>query len=129
MYKRQAKTKATCWLVNTGWSGGAYGVGSRMKIGHTRALIRAALAGNLKSAPTKKDPIFGLAVPESCAEVPAEVLNPRNTWSDKGSYDETAKKLTHSFATVSYTHLDVYKRQPSRGARVRRRGQRPRLAD
>ena len=96
--ERIAKTKATCWLVNTGWSGGAYGVGSRMKIGHTRALIRAALAGNLKSAPTKKDPIFGLAVPESCAEVPAEVLNPRNTWSDKGSYDETAKKLTHSFA-------------------------------
>ncbi|MGA3305583.1 MAG: phosphoenolpyruvate carboxykinase [Stellaceae bacterium] len=95
--ERIAKQKATCWLVNTGWSGGAYGVGSRMKIGHTRALIRAALAGTLKSAPTKKDPIFGLAVPENCGEVPAEVLNPRNTWSDKGAYDETAKKLTHSF--------------------------------
>src|ERR1700691_1682819 len=95
--ERIAKQKATCWLVNTGWSGGAYGVGSRMKIGHTRALIRAALAGTLKSAPTKKDPIFGLAVPDNCGEVPAEVLNPRNTWSDKGAYDETAKKLTHSF--------------------------------
>jgi phosphoenolpyruvate carboxykinase (ATP) len=95
--ERIAKQKATCWLVNTGWSGGAYGVGSRMKIGHTRALVRAALAGTLKSAPTKKDPIFGLAVPENCGEVPAEVLNPRNTWSDKGAYDETAKKLTHSF--------------------------------
>jgi phosphoenolpyruvate carboxykinase (ATP) len=95
--ERIAKHKATCWLVNTGWSGGAYGVGSRMKIAHTRALVSAALAGTLKNAPVKKDPIFGLAVPESCGDIPANVLNPRNTWSDKGSYDETAKKLTHSF--------------------------------
>ncbi len=95
--ERIAKQKATCWLVNTGWSGGAYGVGSRMKIAHTRALVSAALAGSLKHAPVKKDPIFGLAVPESCGEVPANVLNPRNTWSDKGAYDETAKKLSHSF--------------------------------
>lgn len=95
--ERIAKHKATCWLVNTGWSGGAYGVGSRMKIAHTRALVSAALAGTLKHAPVKKDPIFGLAVPESCGEVPAHVLNPRNTWSDKGAYDETAKKLSHSF--------------------------------
>ncbi len=95
--ERIAKQKATCWLVNTGWSGGAYGVGSRMKIAHTRALVSAALAGTLKHAPVKKDPIFGLAVPESCGEVPANVLNPRNTWSDKGAYDETAKKLSHSF--------------------------------
>ena len=97
--ERIARHKATCWLVNTGWSGGAYGVGSRMKIAHTRALVKAALSGNLKSAPTRKESFFGLMVPESCGEVPAEVLNPRNTWSDKGSYDETARGLTKRFET------------------------------
>jgi phosphoenolpyruvate carboxykinase (ATP) len=68
-----------------------------MKIGHTRALVRAALAGTLKDAPVRKEPYFGLAVPESCGDVPAEVLNPRNTWSDKGAYDETARDLTKRF--------------------------------
>ncbi len=95
--ERIAQHKAQCWLVNTGWSGGAYGVGQRMKIGHTRALVRAALAGTLKDAPVRKEPYFGLAVPESCGDVPAEVLNPRNTWSDKGAYDETARDLTKRF--------------------------------
>ncbi|MDE2513997.1 MAG: phosphoenolpyruvate carboxykinase (ATP), partial [Alphaproteobacteria bacterium] len=97
--ERIAKHKATCWLVNTGWSGGAYGIGSRMKIAHTRALVRAVLAGTLKSVPTRQEAFFGLQVPESCGEVPAEVLNPRNTWADKGAYDQTARGLTKRFET------------------------------
>ena len=89
--------KTECWLVNTGWSGGAYGVGQRMKIQHTRTLVRAALAGALKDVPTKRDPFFGLNVPQACPGVPADVLNPRDTWSDKGTYDDTARELTKRF--------------------------------
>src|SRR5205809_549177 len=88
---------AQCWLVNTGWSGGTYGVGRRMPIAHTRALLRAALDGRLAAAPVRKEANFGLLVPESCPEVPNEVLDPRGTWSDKEAYDETARGLTHRF--------------------------------
>ncbi|MDR3516223.1 MAG: phosphoenolpyruvate carboxykinase [Azospirillaceae bacterium] len=88
---------ANCWLVNTGWSGGAYGTGQRMKIGYTRALIRAALEQNLAAAPHRRDPNFGLLVPESCADVPSEVLQPKNTWADKRAYDETAQVLAKRF--------------------------------
>jgi phosphoenolpyruvate carboxykinase (ATP) len=95
--ERVAKHKAQCWLVNTGWSGGAYGVGERMKIAHTRALVRAALAGTLKDVPVRKEPFFGLMVPESCGDIPANVLNPRMTWSDKNAYDETARHLSGRF--------------------------------
>jgi phosphoenolpyruvate carboxykinase (ATP) len=89
---------AQCWLVNTGWSGGTYGVGRRMPIAHTRALLRAALDGRLAGAPVRKDVNFGMFVPESCPEVPSEVLDPRGTWSDKKAYDETARELTRRFA-------------------------------
>ncbi|HWP71914.1 MAG TPA: phosphoenolpyruvate carboxykinase (ATP) [Gemmatimonadaceae bacterium] len=85
------------WLVNTGWSGGAYGVGSRMKLPHTRAMIRSVLSGELRGAKVEVDPIFGLAMPTTVKDVPAEVLNPRNTWSDKAAYDEQAKKLAEMF--------------------------------
>jgi phosphoenolpyruvate carboxykinase (ATP) len=88
-----AKHKVNSWLVNTGWSGGPYGVGSRMKIANTRAMVRAALDGSLASIPTQQDPIFGLHVPNSCPGVSAEVLNPRNTWKDKAAYDAKAKEL------------------------------------
>jgi len=97
--ERIAQHGAACWLVNTGWSGGAYGVGSRMKIAYTRALVRAALAGQLKDVPVRKEPFFGLHVPESCPEVPADVLMARNTWSDKSAYDQTARDLTKRFET------------------------------
>src|SRR5580693_9278620 len=89
---------AQCWLVNTGWSGGTYGVGRRMPIAHTRALLRAALDGRLAAAPVRTEANFGLLVPESCPEVPEEVLDPRGTWSDKKAYDETARELTRRFA-------------------------------
>lgn len=86
-----------CWLVNTGWSGGAYGVGQRMKISHTRAMVSAALDGRLAEVETAQDPNFGLHVPHSCPGVPAEVLTPRNTWADKETYDSTARDLASRF--------------------------------
>jgi phosphoenolpyruvate carboxykinase (ATP) len=95
--KQMGKHNAACWLVNTGWSGGAYGVGQRMKISHTRAMIRAILNGSLSQIETKPDPIFGVGVPVSCPEVPNEVLQPRNTWKDKEAYDRQAKDLARRF--------------------------------
>lgn len=95
--KKMAQHNATCWLVNTGWSGGPYGVGQRMKIGHTRAMIRAILNGSLADVETKPDPIFGVQVPVSCPDVPAEVLQPRNTWSDEDAYDRQAQDLARRF--------------------------------
>ncbi len=92
------KHGADCWLVNTGWSGGPYGVGSRMKIGHTRALINAALDGSLSKAEMRKDETFGFLVPKQVAGVPAEVLNPRDTWTDKAAFDAQVKKLAGLFA-------------------------------
>lgn len=95
--KQMAKHNAACWLVNTGWSGGPYGVGQRMKIGYTRAMIRAILNGSLAQVETVADPIFGVNVPVSCPEVPNEVLQPRNTWEDKDAYDRQAKDLARRF--------------------------------
>ena len=86
------------WLVNTGWTGGAYGTGHRMKLGHTRAMVRAALAGQLDKVATKVDPVFGLAVPTKIEGVPAEVLDARGTWKDAGAYDAQARKLAEMFA-------------------------------
>ncbi|MDN3565335.1 phosphoenolpyruvate carboxykinase [Paeniroseomonas aquatica] len=88
---------ADCWLVNTGWTGGAYGTGKRMSIKHTRALLRAALDGSLAKVEFETDPFFGLSIPKALPGVPAEVLNPRNTWADKSAYDRTAKDLVGRF--------------------------------
>src|SRR6476620_6908624 len=85
--------KANAWLVNTGWSGGAYGVGARMKLKLTRAIISAIHTGSLGQVKMERDPVFGFDVPTSCPGVPAEVLIPRNTWKDKVSYEATAAKL------------------------------------
>jgi phosphoenolpyruvate carboxykinase (ATP) len=85
------------WLVNTGWTGGAFGVGQRMKLSHTRAMVNAVLRGDLHSTPVNTDPIFGLQVPKHIAGVPDDVLNPRNTWKDKDAYDAQAKKLAGMF--------------------------------
>jgi phosphoenolpyruvate carboxykinase (ATP) len=94
---RIAKGGVRCWLVNTGWSGGAYGTGHRMPIAHTRALLRAALDGRLEGAPMRPDPTFGLLVPEACPDVPGELLQPRNAWADKGAYDTTAHEVARRF--------------------------------
>jgi phosphoenolpyruvate carboxykinase (ATP) len=92
-----ARHKARVWLVNTGWTGGPYGVGARMKIAYTRAMIRATLSGALDRVAYEKDPIFNLEVPASCPGVPSEVLKPRNTWANGADYDAQAKKLARMF--------------------------------
>jgi phosphoenolpyruvate carboxykinase (ATP) len=95
--KKIAEHNSAVWLVNTGWTGGPYGVGSRMKIAYTRAMINAALNGDLADVEFTKDPTFGVDIPASCPNVPAEVLTPRNTWQDKAAYDAQAKKLAGMF--------------------------------
>jgi len=85
------------WLINTGWSGGAYGTGSRMKLSLTRAMITAALNGELNNVAFEQHPIFGYQMPTTCPNVPAEILNPRNTWADKDAYDAQANKLGNMF--------------------------------
>ena len=85
------------WLVNTGWTGGPYGVGKRMNIEHTRAMVRAALAGELDHVEYENHPVFGFAVPTSCPGVPSDVLDPRNTWEDKAAYDAKAAELKAMF--------------------------------
>jgi phosphoenolpyruvate carboxykinase (ATP) len=88
---------AHCWLVNTGWVGGSYGVGKRISIRHTRALLRAALSGKLEDVKYTKDPIFGFLVPMSCPDVPNEVLSPASSWGDKKEYDRRYKDLAMRF--------------------------------
>ena len=89
--------EARVWLVNTGWSGGAYGVGSRMKLPYTRAMVQAALAGELDEVELVTDPVFGLRIPAEVPDVPSEILNPRDTWADGADYDVTAAKLAAMF--------------------------------
>ncbi|HEX7068889.1 MAG TPA: phosphoenolpyruvate carboxykinase (ATP) [Candidatus Limnocylindria bacterium] len=86
------------WLVNTGWTGGAYGAGKRMPIDHTRNMVRAALSGQLEDVEYETDPIFGFSVPTSVPGVPAEILRPRDTWSDAAAYDAMARELAGMFA-------------------------------
>ena len=95
--KKIAEHNSTCWLINTGWTGGPYGVGSRMKIAHTRAMVNAALDGELANVEYVEDPIFGIQIPTQCPNVPSEVLVPRNTWSDSEAYDAQAEKLAAMF--------------------------------
>jgi phosphoenolpyruvate carboxykinase (ATP) len=95
--ERIAKGGVTCWLVNTGWTGGKYGTGSRMPIKATRALLNAALDGSLNSAEFRKDPNFGFEVPVAVEGVDTAILDPRGTWADKADYDATAKKLVGQF--------------------------------
>jgi phosphoenolpyruvate carboxykinase (ATP) len=95
--ERIERHQSRVWLVNTGWTGGPYGVGKRMKIDYTRAMIRAALAGALDRVGYEKDPIFNLQIPESCPGVPTDVLRPRNTWSNGADYDAKAARLAAMF--------------------------------
>ena len=94
---RIAKHGVVCWLVNTGWTAGPYGVGHRMSLKHTRAMIRAALSGRLDDVPTRREPVFGLEVPNHVPGVPDAVLDQRNTWKDPAAYDAQAQKLTALF--------------------------------
>ncbi|MFC4076367.1 phosphoenolpyruvate carboxykinase (ATP) [Salinithrix halophila] len=105
--KKIERHHARVYLVNTGWSGGPYGTGSRMKLVHTRALVKAALDGSLEEAAFSPDPAFGLQVPNYCPDVPVELLLPRNTWSDPSAYDNKAKELAHRFQEnfTKFTHI------------------------
>jgi phosphoenolpyruvate carboxykinase (ATP) len=92
-----ARHGAKVWMVNTGWTGGPYGTGSRMKLAHTRSMVRAALAGALDGAKFVRDPVFGFEVPSAVPDVPGNVLVPRATWSDPAAYDAQARKLSTMF--------------------------------
>ncbi|MGH7604391.1 MAG: phosphoenolpyruvate carboxykinase (ATP) [Gemmatimonadaceae bacterium] len=89
--------RSTVWLINTGWSGGPYGIGKRMKLSHTRAMVQALLAGKLDNVTTEKEPSFGLEIPTEVDGVPSKVLNPRATWTDPAAYDAQARKLATMF--------------------------------
>ncbi len=95
--KKMEKHHVNVWLINTGWTGGPFGVGTRMKLKYTRAMITAALAGQLDAVPYAEHAIFGVAIPQTCPDVPNEVLNPRDTWQDKDAYDQKALHLARAF--------------------------------
>lgn len=91
------KHDVKCWLVNTGWTGGPYGIGKRIQIKYTRAMLTAALDGRLDNIEYEKEPYFNLIIPKECPDITSEILNPKNTFSDKNAYDEGAKKLANMF--------------------------------
>jgi phosphoenolpyruvate carboxykinase (ATP) len=95
--EKMQRHRSHVWLVNTGWSGGAYGTGKRMKLSLTRAIIDAIHSGQLAAAPTTPDPVFGVGVVTECPGVPREVLVPRETWADKAAHAATARKLAELF--------------------------------
>ena len=94
---KMTENNVNVWLINTGWSGGAYGVGSRMKLKYTRAMLNAAMDGKLDNVAFEMHPVFGVSMPTECPEVPSELLNPRNTWEDKAGYDTSANELAQLF--------------------------------
>ena len=115
-----AEHNVDCWLVNTGWTGGKYGVGTRMPIKVTRALLDAALCGDLKNQPMRVDPVFGFKVPLTLAGIEPKVMTPRDTWDDPHAYDEAAAKLADMFHQnfakfVPYVDVEVLRAGPSIG--------------
>ena len=100
------KHNVRVWLLNTGWNGGAYGVGKRIKLTYTRAILDAIHAGQLSDAPTEQEPFFGLNIVTACPGVPGEILIPRNAWSDGAAYDRTAKKLADLFHNNFKSYAD-----------------------
>ena len=104
--KKIDEHQVNCWLVNTGWTGGPYGVGERMKIQWTRTLLDRALDGSLLSASFKDHPVFNVAVPQEVPGVPSEILNPRKTWSDPQAYDRRASELARRFHENFSTFAD-----------------------
>ena len=95
--KKMKEHAVNVWMINTGWSGGPYGIGKRMKLSYTRAMITAALEGKLKNVNFESHPVFGTLMPLSCPEVPSEILNPRNTWANKTAYDKKSRELATEF--------------------------------
>jgi phosphoenolpyruvate carboxykinase (ATP) len=91
------KHKVKCWLVNTGWVGGPYGIGNRIKLKYTRQMVKAALDGTLENSSFVEEKVFGLKIPEECQDVPKEILNPVQAWKNKSDYLEKAKELANKF--------------------------------
>jgi phosphoenolpyruvate carboxykinase (ATP) len=106
LVERLARWDVPVWLVNTGWTGGPYGTGERMNIDHTRAMVRAALDGRLDGVPMAEDPLFRVAVPTACPDVPAEFLQPRSTWQDSAAYDRQAARLAAMFVANFDSYAD-----------------------
>jgi len=104
--RRLKEHNAQCWLVNTGWFGGPYGVGNRMKLPYTRAMVSAALSGKLKDVEFETDPGFGLSIPKTCPGVPSEFLHARDAWKDKDAYDKAAADLASRFGK-NFEKFDV----------------------
>jgi phosphoenolpyruvate carboxykinase (ATP) len=104
--KKLRKSKANVWLLNTGWIGGPYGVGNRIKLPYTRALITAAINGELDHVAFERHPIFGMQIPMTCPGVPSDIMNPRNTWTDKNEYDNKAKSLANEFVKNFEKYMD-----------------------
>lgn len=115
--KKTTEHKSKIWLVNTGWSGGPYGVGSRIKLKYTRRMINAALAGDLDNVAYEPHPVFGIDKPQSCPDIPGEVLNPSNTWADRAGYEKKAKELAALF-------VKNFERFPEADDRIRAAGPR-----
>ncbi len=113
--QKMQKHQVNVWLVNTGWSCGAYGVGQRMKLSYTRAMITAALNGSLADEDFIEHPVFGLLMPKNCNGVPAEILDPRNTWADKNAYDAKANELAIAFLN-NYKQFETFSSEEIRNA-------------
>ena len=106
LVRRLQEHDAQCWLVNTGWTGGAYGVGNRFSLKYTRAMVSALLSGELRNSEFELEPSFGFHIPKSVPGVPSEVLNPRNAWKDKAAYDKAADELSAKFA-ANFTKFEA----------------------
>jgi phosphoenolpyruvate carboxykinase (ATP) len=117
--RRLKEHDAQCWLVNTGWTGGAFGTGKRMSLKHTRAMVHAALDGRLAKAEYVMEDAFGLVIPTSCPDVPSELLNPRNAWSDKQAYDAQARLLAAKFEE-NFAKFDAPENVRAAGPRARK---------
>jgi phosphoenolpyruvate carboxykinase (ATP) len=114
--KKMNENKVNVWLINTGWTGGPYGVGSRMKLRYTRAMLTAAMEGKLDNVPFVNHSVFGVAVPQTCPDVPSEVLNPRETWADKTQYDLKANELAQAFVKNFQKYADFANEEILAGA-------------
>jgi phosphoenolpyruvate carboxykinase (ATP) len=101
------KHNTVVYLINTGWSGGPFGVGNRIKIKYSRAMVTAALTGSLDIVKYRHDDVFNLDIPTECPNVPSEILNPKNTWIDKDSYDMSARKLAQMFVDNFMKFKDI----------------------
>ncbi|GGF06958.1 phosphoenolpyruvate carboxykinase (ATP) [Hymenobacter cavernae] len=114
--RKMEENQVNVWLVNTGWTGGSYGVGRRMKLAYTRAMITAALRGELTNVPSFTDPVFGVKIPTSVPGVPSNLLDPRNTWQDPDAYDQTAAALAEKFVQNFRKYADFASKDILAGA-------------